>query len=38
MAEPTAAPAIALSEMGVEMIRSGPNSSMSPRVTPKAPP
>ena len=26
------------SEIGVEIIRSGPNSSISPRVTPKAPP
>ena len=38
MAAPTAAPAMAASEMGVSRTRSSPNSSIIPRVTPKAPP
>jgi hypothetical protein len=38
MAAPITAPAMPASEMGVSMIRLGPNSSIKPAVTPKAPP
>ena len=37
-AEPTAAPAMAASVTGVSRTRSGPNSSINPCVTWKAPP
>ena len=37
MAAPSAAPSIAVSEMGVSNTRS-PNSSVRPRVTPNTPP
>ena len=37
-AAPVAAPAIAASEMGVSRMRSGPNSSSMPLLTPNAPP
>ena len=38
IAAPTAAPTIPSSEIGVSRIRSGPNFSSIPLVTPKAPP
>jgi hypothetical protein len=37
-AAPTAAAAMTSSEIGVSRMRSGPNSSTSPLVTPKTPP
>jgi hypothetical protein len=37
-AAPTPNPVMAASLMGLERTRSGPNSSSSPRVTPKTPP
>ena len=38
IAAPMPAPTKAASESGVSRIRSGPNSSRSPRLTPNAPP
>ena len=38
MAAPTAAPTIAVSEIGVSTTRSSPNSPMRPSVTLNAPP